>query len=49
MEISLSLENKNVVCFKNFDSKESGVISHFLMELKIAQKELIEIWEEVQK
>jgi len=49
MRFSIVKDDERIVTFKQFDDYEdSGEIAHFLAELEIAKKELLELWKSVE-
>ena len=49
IQIGMLPNGKDIICNKEYcPIKDKGEISHFLMEIKIIERELIELWEEIE-
>lgn len=47
IQIGLMPNGEDIICNKEYyPIKDKGEIAHFLMEIKIIEKELMELWDE---
>ncbi len=47
MKIAIARNGDDIICVKEYaDIKDKGEISHFIAELELIKKELLELWDE---